>query len=729
MQVGAGGSQTAENTYTYTGDRLTDIGHNGFHYGFAYDPFGNLESAAAAGQELVRYERDTRNGNLLKCIYGNGDYIRCQYDSQDRLQTSYYRKSGTSQEQKLYSYIYNKQGELAYVTNHTMTGTGVTYQLFHDFLGRLMRVVNLSTGHAYEYHYDANNNLTRLRQSAEATFQTSYGYDKDNREITAGTFGHTRTTHYDRYGRVERRVWNEGEETQHKTIYRYWDNGNNCYGLVKEIMVGGRSVFYEYDGNGNITKISEGTENAEGKTSTFKYDKRNQLVRENNHLLNKTLTYSYDLGGNLVSMREYAFTTEETLGTPERTVTGTFNSTWKDQLTSWDGVSMTYDAMGNMLTKGDTTYIWTQGRKLSAVSGNGHQSQYFYDHTGMRVRKVVDGVTTDFRMAGELLMSQNRGGEVTYFSYDSNAQLLGMSCGGSRYFYLRNAQNDITGLIDEAGSRVVEYQYDSWGRLLGITGSLANTIGKRNPFRYRGYFYDDETGMYYLQSRYYDPDIRRFLNADTMMDGKAGILGKNIFIYAANDPVNKIDPTGHSWAAIDFAKKLHSWRINHISKPLLNKARKFGEKHKFTYSTGLSMNVTLGMWGIGGQTGISIDTAGNISYQGAYFGGITASAKPSATIGEYKMLTNALDVETLNDCQAYQAGGSVTVPVMAVGINKGYDFNILNEKGENTYYGVSESAGISLPVFSVEGHVYWGEGKGTKAINIYDILQKYYDQF
>ncbi len=570
MQVGAGESQTVENTYGYTKDRLTDIGHNGFHYGFAYDPFGNLERASVAGQELVRYERSAKNGTLLKCIYGNGDMIRYEYDAQDRVKASYYRKANTSQEKKLYSYVYNKQGELAYVTNHTVatgdtTGvndttetSGITYQLFHDFLGRLMRVVDLSTGHSYEYHYDANNNMTSLRQSAEAVFQTSYGYDKDNRETTVGSFGHTRTTHYDKYGRVERRVWNEGEESQHKTLYRYWDNGNNIYSLVKEIMVGGRSTFYEYDGNGNITKISEGAENATGKTSTYQYDRRNQLIRENNHTLNKTRVYSYDLGGNLTRIREYDFTTETTLPeSPVKTITGTFDPVWKDKLTSWNGISMTYDAMGNMLTKGDTVYTWTQGRKLASVSGNGHQSQYFYDHTGMRVQKIVDGVTTDFRMAGELLMSQKRGNEVTYFSYDSNAQLIGMSAGSNRYFYIRNAQNDITGLIDEAGNRVVEYKYDSWGRLLSTTGSLASTIGKRNPFRYRGYYYDEETGMYYLQSRYYDPEIQRFLNADEIIVVTATmdrLDNSNLFEYCLNNPVNHLDSEGNislpNWAKV-----------------------------------------------------------------------------------------------------------------------------------------------------------------------------------
>lgn len=556
MKVGEGGSQTVENTYTYTKDKLTSIGHNGFSYGFAYDGFGNALSASVAGKKVISYEYESNNGNLLKVLYGNGDYLRYDYDRQDRISVTWFYSVAEKAEKKLYSYVYNKQGELARVTDQTL---GKTYWLYYDFLGRLMRVVDMKDSCSYEYHYDAGNNMVSLRHSAEATFQTNYVYDKDSRERTVTTFGHTRTTHYDKYGRISQQVWDEEPDTdgKHKTIYTYMDSGDNRYSLVKRIMAGGKATFYEYDENGNIIQISEGTAGAEGKTSTFKYDKRNQLIREDNHLLNKTFAYAYDLGGNMTRMEEYAFTKADKAlpETPVKIIHGTFDSTWKDQLLIWNGVSMTYDAIGNMVKKGNTTYTWTQGRKLSTVN-NGKKIQYFYDHTGRRVRKTVDGVTTDFRMAGELLMSQKAGDVTTYFSYDSAGNLIGMSAGSNRYFYTRNAQNDITGLIDENGVSVVQYQYDSWGKLLGITGSLASTIGKRNPFRYRGYYYDDETGMYYLQSRYYDPEIKRFICADdidNVSDLQEMPIEKNLYIYCDNNPIARIDTNGRAWLGVAIA--------------------------------------------------------------------------------------------------------------------------------------------------------------------------------
>ena len=112
-------------------------------------------------------------------------------------------------------------------------------------------------------------------------------------------------------------------------------------------------------------------------------------------------------------------------------------------------------------------------------------------------------------MAGSLLVSERTGDETIWYQYDSAASLVAMIIGGTRYNYVRNAQNDIIGLIDSTGKRVVSYKYDSWGKVVSITGTLAATVGQKNPFRYRGYYFDAESGMYYLQSRYYDPEIRR----------------------------------------------------------------------------------------------------------------------------------------------------------------------------------------------------------------------------
>ena len=136
------------------------------------------------------------------------------------------------------------------------------------------------------------------------------------------------------------------------------------------------------------------------------------------------------------------------------------------------------------------------------------------------------------------------------FSYDSSGNVVSVdysSNGGSTfttYYYLRNAQNDIVKIIDGSGNTVVQYTYDSWGKPISVTGTLASTLGVNQPFRYRGYVYDTETGWYYLQSRYYDPSIGRFISADVYLSTGQGVLGHNAFAYCLNNPVNMSDDSG-----------------------------------------------------------------------------------------------------------------------------------------------------------------------------------------
>ena len=141
------------------------------------------------------------------------------------------------------------------------------------------------------------------------------------------------------------------------------------------------------------------------------------------------------------------------------------------------------------------------------------------------------------------------------FSYDADGKVVGVNYNGTYYYYLRNAQGDIVKLIDKTGSTVVEYTYDTWGKLLSTTGSLAATFGAEQPFRYRGYVYDEETGFYYLQSRYYNPEVGRFISADVYLSTGQGVLGHNSYAYCLNNPVNMTDESGQ-WSLPNWAKKV-----------------------------------------------------------------------------------------------------------------------------------------------------------------------------
>ncbi|HEX2938555.1 MAG TPA: RHS repeat-associated core domain-containing protein [Ruminiclostridium sp.] len=301
---------------------------------------------------------------------------------------------------------------------------------------------------------------------------------------------------------------------------------------------------YAYDKNGNITAISEnGTQKA-----AYQYNELNELIREDNAYINKSVTYSYDVGGNLISKTEYAYTTG-TLGAPTAVHSyGYGDSNWKDKLTSYDGSAITYDAIGNPLSYiGGWNFTWQQGRKL-ATAANGQTSiSYKYNSDGIRTQKTVNGTATNYYLEGGNIAWQTDGTNTIHYTYDSDGDLAYMNLNGNLYYYERNAQNDIIGLVDSNMNEVVTYTYDSWGKLLNIGGSLAGTVGKINPFRYRGYYYDTETGLYYLQSRYYDPNTGRFLNADNQVSVGSDLTGMNLFAYCGNNPVNREDTDGSSW--------------------------------------------------------------------------------------------------------------------------------------------------------------------------------------
>lgn len=211
------------------------------------------------------------------------------------------------------------------------------------------------------------------------------------------------------------------------------------------------------------------------------------------------------------------------------------------------------------------------GRKLASVD-NGKKAQYFYDQTGARVKKVVDGTVTEYHMAGDLIASETSNGKTMWYIYDCGANLLAVNIDGKYYIYIRNIQNNTIALVDESGKIVVNYAYDSWGKLLSITSSLKDTIGIQNPFRYRGYYYDNETGMYYLKNRYYDPEIRRLLCLDRFFSTGHGSVEKNMISYCLNNPTTYFDPKGnlpcgcvYNGTGGDFARFEHGLPPGHCT--------------------------------------------------------------------------------------------------------------------------------------------------------------------
>jgi RHS repeat-associated protein len=273
----------------------------------------------------------------------------------------------------------------------------------------------------------------------------------------------------------------------------------------------GRSaISYAYDVNGNISVITQAADRIE-----YYYDGLSQLKRENYSVGSTSYTrvYTYDTGGNIQSIQNHPYTMGNgTLGTPLSTDTYTYDTTWRDKLTAYNGQSISYDAIGNPTSYLGATLTWTMGRQLESYAKAGTNVQYTYNESGLRTRKVVNGTATTYHLVGDQVTMEQTGTQTPIrYAYDAAGQLFLIQYDGQNYFYARNAQGDIIGMVDANGNWVLEYKYDAWGKLLSTTGTLANTLGVANPYRYRGYRYDTETGLYYLQSKYYDSMTGRFL--------------------------------------------------------------------------------------------------------------------------------------------------------------------------------------------------------------------------
>ncbi len=177
------------------------------------------------------------------------------------------------------------------------------------------------------------------------------------------------------------------------------------------------------------------------------------------------------------------------------------------------------------------------------MSKSGTTVSFKYNASGLRTCKIVNGIVTKYTLHGKNVVHMTRGNDNLHFFYDVQNRPAVVVYNGTAYAYVKNLQGDIIAILDNTGTAVVSYTYDAWGTPTGTTGTMAETLGRSNPFRHRGYVYDEETGLYYLRSRYYDATWARFCTHD-MYIIKCERFGANGFVYAVNTPVTYYDPNG-----------------------------------------------------------------------------------------------------------------------------------------------------------------------------------------
>ena len=255
---------------------------------------------------------------------------------------------------------------------------------------------------------------------------------------------------------------------------------------------------------------------------------------------------------------EYAYTTG-TPGEPLSTVNYAYgNSDWKDLLTGYNGTAISYDLSGNPLNWRNASSLSWDGRRLAGMTlADGSELAFEYNSEGLRTGKTVGtDKTVEYLLDGTKIIREIRkvNGTVTetlLYYYNTDGDVIGLNYNGTDYYYGRNMQGDILYIYNTSGEAVTTYAYDAWGSVVSQTGTLSSTVGEANPFRYRGYYLDSETGFCYVSSRYYDPEIGRWISPEPNIDygefdESAGQLAYNLFAYCANNPVKFIDDTGES---------------------------------------------------------------------------------------------------------------------------------------------------------------------------------------
>ena len=406
------------------------------------------------------------------------------------------------------------------VTNEIVTSKVIvnTIKYYYDTEGKMTKkVITPAVGSAHTVYHETNNDNTVVKFSADGRTVTSHSKTdsfgrKEFDELQLGTDFISRQF-----------VYHAGKVTDtHKDNAKVKSSATTQ--LVSQIILSdGRTLSYEYDAEERITKV---TDSVDG-TTTYTYDALGQLLTETkNGIIVNTMVY--DNYGNIVKKNGKVYTYG--------------NTVWKDLLTGFDGKTISYDAQGNPTSYLGKTLTWEKGRQLKSFGGN----TYTYNANGIRTSKTVGGVKHTYTLEGTKILRETWGANTLIPIYDNEESVCGILYNDVPYYFVKNLQGDVIAIVDKDAQTVAEYSYDAWGVPEIKLDSSECQIATINPFRYRGYYYDGETELYYLLSRYYNPSLGRFINSDAIdwLGTNEQIIETNIFAYCKNDCVNLSDEIG-----------------------------------------------------------------------------------------------------------------------------------------------------------------------------------------
>ena len=493
------------------------LNHNGSSsYTFEYN--GNDLLSGAYNGNTQFWNNYDNIGNLISKMYSNDNCIEYRYDELNRLTSIIYDGN------QVYSFYYN--GDMStdeyysVVKEDNIRGTVIEYYYER---GDLIRICD-EFGLMY-YNYNGG----KLIEKNYNYF--SYPHYVIYRDDTVSFGSNFVDYYYDDTDRIiNKRITTDSSfELSTHIDYITYDS------RPARITTNEHCCDYSYDENYNLTSTYSSLSNVR---INYEYTANNQLEIE--WINGNEYIYSYDERGNIVS---------KTLNAQEMIDVRYDNY---DRLIYKFDEYIDYDCVGNPLNYKGYELMWDNGRSLSYMDNGTNEIGYAYNEEGYRISKTVNGNTTYYIYDHDNVIYEKSDDYLIYYIYGKDSELIGFKFDEGYdlevYYYIRDGLNNIIGIVNSCGDILVTYTYDAYGNIISIGGCEAETIGEINPYRYRGYRYDIETGLYYLNSRYYDPEIGRFISSDdiSMIPEYAVGVNYNLYSYAYGNPIKYLDPNGNA---------------------------------------------------------------------------------------------------------------------------------------------------------------------------------------
>ena len=570
-------------TYTYydTGEKKTETFDI---YQFKYNISGDITDYYVNNKLYAHYDYNT-DGNPTKISYGNGQSIFYKYDDNGNLKSQHHN----SLDNPAYvEYDYKPAPEQTEIdtAENLDTDENVTVETNEGYV--LKSKTNYDSNLYYEYFNSGKVTVAYANDESKTVIYSYYVTSSDDDSTTTTTTGTVNGTSYSTvsaensithtFGNNSLSLTDNTLDDVTNSTIKYGDLTVLAYSqeLQENQTIKNYDSLYqfkeEYNSNGTIHNSYIGND-----FTTYEYYDNGQLKKSTNGDVICTYTYSNDIRGNILTKTVNGVTTSfEYQGDEEFVESETNKYSSPDRLKSVNSISLSYDKIGNVTAFGTKSFTWADGRNLATItdSSNNDSISYTYNRYGYRTGKAVNGVATNYIVdENGTVVAQKTGNDTLYFEYDNYGSPLGFVYNGIQYLYITNIRNDVIAITDTTGTVVAGYTYGDWGECTVDSTSTNLALANLNPLRYRGYYYDNETGYYYLQSRYYDPSICRFINSDLPEYAKLqkdDYAGTNLFAYCLNNPINSIDIDGRKVSKLNAAVSIIMFVVYYLAKKILN---------------------------------------------------------------------------------------------------------------------------------------------------------------